>query len=178
MSATKTTPSLLSLPEDWSSENDGIFVVKNKLSAPVHRNVEPVGPHFLAHARRVSKIILTKLQTSLPSILPFVLLFAYVRAFIRNDTIEHSPKMIELLQHSKRKTLKTLILAKSVNQKTRYYYNGIRRTGRYEQYLDECSYPFEFAVRMTKFPSVPDRIKTTMLCLGFRDIGGERQTIR
>lgn len=39
------------LPEDWPSES--AFTVHGSLSAPIHRSIEPVGPHFLAHARRV-----------------------------------------------------------------------------------------------------------------------------
>jgi len=43
---------LPTLPGDWSGENG--FIFQGSLSAPVHRSIEPVGPHFLAHARRVS----------------------------------------------------------------------------------------------------------------------------
>lgn len=43
---------LLSLPEDWSAE--GNFRPLGKLSAATQRNIEPVGAHFLAEARRVS----------------------------------------------------------------------------------------------------------------------------
>lgn len=42
---------LPALPEGWSAEND--FKVLASLSAATQRNIEPVGPHFLAHARRV-----------------------------------------------------------------------------------------------------------------------------
>ncbi|MCJ1308780.1 hypothetical protein MMC25_002435 [Agyrium rufum] len=38
------------LPEGWSAEKD--FKALGSLSAPTQRNIEPVGPHFLAHARR------------------------------------------------------------------------------------------------------------------------------
>jgi DnaJ family protein C protein 2 len=38
------------LPEGWSGEKD--FKALGQLSAPVQREIEPVGPHFLAHARR------------------------------------------------------------------------------------------------------------------------------
>ncbi|KAF2431212.1 DnaJ-domain-containing protein [Tothia fuscella] len=38
------------LPTGWSAEKD--FKSVNSLSTPVHREIEPVGPHFLAHARR------------------------------------------------------------------------------------------------------------------------------
>jgi DnaJ family protein C protein 2 len=38
------------LPTGWSAEKD--FKAVHSLSAPVHREIEPVGPHFLAHARR------------------------------------------------------------------------------------------------------------------------------
>lgn len=43
--------SLPSLPQGWAGEKD--FKIVNALSAATKRNVEPVGPHFLAHARRV-----------------------------------------------------------------------------------------------------------------------------
>src|SRR6516162_9377150 len=39
------------LPDGWSVEKD--FKPIGTLSASSQRNVEPVGPHFLAHARRV-----------------------------------------------------------------------------------------------------------------------------
>lgn len=38
------------LPEGWSAEKD--FKAIGSLSSPTQRNIEPVGPHFLAHARR------------------------------------------------------------------------------------------------------------------------------
>lgn len=38
------------LPEGWSAEKD--FKAVGKLSGAVQRSIEPVGPHFLAHARR------------------------------------------------------------------------------------------------------------------------------
>ncbi|KEY65264.1 hypothetical protein S7711_01782 [Stachybotrys chartarum IBT 7711] len=41
---------LLPLPEGWSAEKD--FKAVGKLSTAVQRSIEPVGPHFLAHARR------------------------------------------------------------------------------------------------------------------------------
>ena len=40
------------LPAGWAAEKD--FKALGTLSAPIQRNIEPVGPHFLAHARRVS----------------------------------------------------------------------------------------------------------------------------
>lgn len=39
------------LPEGWSAEKD--FKAIGTLSSATQRNIEPVGPHFLAHARRV-----------------------------------------------------------------------------------------------------------------------------
>lgn len=41
---------LPSLPEGWAAEKD--FKPVGKLSAATQRAIEPVGPHFLAHARR------------------------------------------------------------------------------------------------------------------------------
>lgn len=38
------------LPEGWSGEKD--FKAIGQLSASTQRTIEPVGPHFLAHARR------------------------------------------------------------------------------------------------------------------------------
>lgn len=43
--------SLPSLPQGWSAEKD--FKPVGGLSAATQRNIEPVGPYFLAHARRV-----------------------------------------------------------------------------------------------------------------------------
>lgn len=48
--ATVQSP-LPALPAGWSAEKD--FKVLSSLSSAVQRNIEPVGPHFLAHARRV-----------------------------------------------------------------------------------------------------------------------------
>ncbi|KAK3679439.1 Zuotin [Recurvomyces mirabilis] len=42
--------SLPSLPPDWSADKD--FKAISSLSQPTNRSLEPVGPHFLAHARR------------------------------------------------------------------------------------------------------------------------------
>lgn len=42
---------LPALPEGWASEKD--FKAVGTLSPATQRNIEPVGPHFLAHARRV-----------------------------------------------------------------------------------------------------------------------------
>ncbi|KAJ5216711.1 Heat shock protein DnaJ N-terminal [Penicillium citrinum] len=42
--------SLPSLPQGWSAEKD--FKPVGGLSAAIQRNIEPVGPYFLAHARR------------------------------------------------------------------------------------------------------------------------------
>ena len=38
------------LPEGWKAEKD--FRPLGKISKPTQRSIEPVGPHFLAHARR------------------------------------------------------------------------------------------------------------------------------
>lgn len=38
------------LPEGWSAEKD--FKAVASVSAATQRSLEPVGPHFLAHARR------------------------------------------------------------------------------------------------------------------------------
>jgi hypothetical protein len=43
---------LPTLPQGWAGEKD--FKIVGALSGATQRNVEPVGPHFLAHARRVS----------------------------------------------------------------------------------------------------------------------------
>ena len=45
--------SLPSLPEGWAG-GDKAYKVIATLSSATQRNLEPVGPHFLAHARRVS----------------------------------------------------------------------------------------------------------------------------
>lgn len=39
------------LPGGWSAPKD--FKPTGSLSSATQRNLEPVGPHFLAHARRV-----------------------------------------------------------------------------------------------------------------------------
>ncbi|KAH0602262.1 uncharacterized protein H6S33_000618 [Morchella sextelata] len=50
MASVKSLKPLPSLPEGWSAESN--FVVHAPLSSSVNRKLEPVGPHFLAHARR------------------------------------------------------------------------------------------------------------------------------
>lgn len=42
---------LLALPSGWSAEKD--FKAHGQVSDGAVRSLEPVGPHFLAHARRV-----------------------------------------------------------------------------------------------------------------------------
>ncbi|KAJ9132360.1 DnaJ domain-containing protein [Pleurostoma richardsiae] len=48
--ATLVSFPLPALPEGWSSEKD--FKLVSKVTAATQRTIEPVGPHFLAHARR------------------------------------------------------------------------------------------------------------------------------
>lgn len=42
--------SLPVLPEGWAADKD--FKAVGKVTASTQRSIEPVGPHFLAHARR------------------------------------------------------------------------------------------------------------------------------
>ena len=51
MAAVQVSLPLPVLPEGWSAEKD--FKPVGTLSSATQRNLEPVGPHFLAHARRV-----------------------------------------------------------------------------------------------------------------------------
>lgn len=48
--ATEVKLPLPVLPADWSAE--GNFKAIGRLSEATQRSIEPVGPHFLAHARR------------------------------------------------------------------------------------------------------------------------------
>lgn len=50
MATINLTATLPPLPSSWSAEKD--FKPISHLSAPTSRAIEPVGPHFLAHARR------------------------------------------------------------------------------------------------------------------------------
>ena len=50
MSATLVDVPLPVLPEGWIGEKD--FKAIGKISLATQRSIEPVGPHFLAHARR------------------------------------------------------------------------------------------------------------------------------
>ncbi|KAG9644804.1 DnaJ-domain-containing protein, partial [Aureobasidium melanogenum] len=50
MSVTQINKALPTLPAGWSADKD--FKAVGKLSAAARRSVEPVGPYFLAHARR------------------------------------------------------------------------------------------------------------------------------
>lgn len=54
MSTIKVSLPLPVLPQGWAGEND--FKVVGQLSPATQRNLEPVGPHFLAHARRVRRM--------------------------------------------------------------------------------------------------------------------------
>ena len=51
MAAVQVSLPLPVLPQGWSEEKD--FKPIGQLSSATQRNIEPVGPHFLAHARRV-----------------------------------------------------------------------------------------------------------------------------
>ena len=69
MSVTQINKALPTLPAGWSADKD--FKAVGKLSAAARRSVEPVGPYFLAHARRVrlspaysQKVILTQVSDS------------------------------------------------------------------------------------------------------------------
>ncbi|KAK5007367.1 hypothetical protein LTR28_005377 [Elasticomyces elasticus] len=50
MAATQISLPLPALPEGWAAEKD--FKAIGHLSSATQRNIEPVGPYFLAHARR------------------------------------------------------------------------------------------------------------------------------
>ncbi|KAF1826693.1 DnaJ-domain-containing protein [Dissoconium aciculare CBS 342.82] len=50
MATLQLTATLPTLPSGWSADKD--FKAVGHLSAPVSRPIEPVGPHYLAHARR------------------------------------------------------------------------------------------------------------------------------
>lgn len=54
MASVKSLRPLPALPEGWSAESN--FIAHGPLSSSVHRKLEPVGPHFLAHARRVRRL--------------------------------------------------------------------------------------------------------------------------
>lgn len=54
MAATAEPVVLPGIPADWSGENN--FRALGKLSPATQRNIEPVGAHFLAEARRVSQL--------------------------------------------------------------------------------------------------------------------------
>ena len=56
MAAVQVSLPLPVLPQGWSEEKD--FKPIGQLSSATQRNIEPVGPHFLAHARRVCHFIL------------------------------------------------------------------------------------------------------------------------
>lgn len=56
MSVTQINKALPTLPAGWSADKD--FKAVGKLSAAARRSVEPVGPYFLAHARRVRLLAL------------------------------------------------------------------------------------------------------------------------
>lgn len=48
--ASLVSRSLPVLPEGWAADKD--FKAVGKVTASTQRSIEPVGPHFLAHARR------------------------------------------------------------------------------------------------------------------------------
>jgi DnaJ homolog subfamily C member 2 len=49
-SATVVARALPALPEGWSADKD--FKPLGRVTTATQRSIEPVGPHFLAHARR------------------------------------------------------------------------------------------------------------------------------
>ena len=49
-SATAVNAPLPTLPAGWSAEKD--FKALGSITASAQRTIEPVGPHFLSHARR------------------------------------------------------------------------------------------------------------------------------
>lgn len=53
MATAQVSLPLPTLPDGWSGEKD--VKVIGHLSPATKRNIEPVGRHFLAHARRVSR---------------------------------------------------------------------------------------------------------------------------
>ena len=57
MTAVQVSLPLPVLPEGWAGDKD--FKAIGTLSPATQRNIEPVGPHFLAHARRVRFSIAT-----------------------------------------------------------------------------------------------------------------------
>jgi hypothetical protein len=61
MSVSQINKALPTLPAGWSADKD--FKAIGKLSAAARRNVEPVGPYFLAHARRVRMLHLYYTRT-------------------------------------------------------------------------------------------------------------------
>ncbi|KAF3901890.1 Zuotin [Orbilia brochopaga] len=50
MNVVATTHNLPAPEAEWTHED--AFHIVEQLSKPIHRNLEPVGPHYLAHARR------------------------------------------------------------------------------------------------------------------------------
>jgi DnaJ family protein C protein 2 len=48
--ATVVSRPILALPEGWSAEKD--FKPIGSITSSSQRTIEPIGPHFLAHARR------------------------------------------------------------------------------------------------------------------------------
>jgi len=53
MAAAVDSTALPSIPTGWDGENN--FKTLGKLSPATQRNIEPVGAHFLAEARRVGQ---------------------------------------------------------------------------------------------------------------------------
>jgi hypothetical protein len=68
--------SLPSLPSGWTADKD--FKPVGGLSPATQRTIEPVGPHFLAHARRVCDPVICLLMWAALS-------------FITDPLIEASP---------------------------------------------------------------------------------------
>jgi len=83
--------SLPSVPSGWEGENN--FKSLGKLSTATQRNIEPVGAHFLAEARRVS--IYTAVGSSVPA-----------NANDRNATSVPSPRMTVSKHKRKQRRLK------------------------------------------------------------------------
>ena len=90
MTTTQVSLPLPSLPEEWTAEKD--FKAIGTLSLPTKRNIEPVGRHFLAYARRVRRYFYLQI---LPAILDANGQLIVIDPRSRNVTTVHSQKMIE-----------------------------------------------------------------------------------
>lgn len=147
------------LPQGWSGEKD--FKSIGELSSAIQRNIEPVGPHFLAHARRVSHSSLQIIKLR-----PYMLMNVqkrHQRTFSEDDRIQaqENVKKVEdddggdisepedplMLQRDAKdwKVIFALISSPPLPRPSLTFFSGTRPL--------RCSRPFQISLQSNRIPN-------------------------